>query len=69
MIACLFVGLGEGYQIIISSHSPVFAGASPIEDMALVMREAGVDRVMFIFYRLYRHIGDGIVNKPVRPKH
>lgn len=36
----------EGYQIIISSHSPVFAGASPIEDMALVVRETGVARAI-----------------------
>lgn len=32
----------EGYQVIITSHSPVFAGASPIEDLALVVRGAGV---------------------------
>lgn len=32
----------KGYQIIITSHSPVFAGASPVEDMALVVRESGV---------------------------
>jgi len=32
----------EGYQVIVTSHSPVFAGASPIEDLALVVRTAGV---------------------------
>ncbi len=32
----------EGVQIIITSHSPVFAGASPIEDLALVTRSGGV---------------------------
>jgi len=32
----------EGYQIIITSHSPVFAGASPIEDLALIVRKEGV---------------------------
>ncbi|NIQ78470.1 MAG: AAA family ATPase [Anaerolineae bacterium] len=32
----------EGYQIIVTSHSPVFAGASPIDDLALVKRTAGV---------------------------
>ena len=31
----------EGHQIIITSHSPVFAGASPIEDLALVVRTKG----------------------------
>jgi len=36
----------EGYQVIITSHSPVFAGASPIEDLALVVREAGVARAI-----------------------
>ena len=34
----------EGYQVIVTSHSPVFAGASPIEDLALVVRTAGVAR-------------------------
>jgi len=33
-----------GYQIIITSHSPVFAGASPIEDLILIVREGGVAR-------------------------
>jgi len=33
-----------GYQIIITSHSPVFAGASPIEDLTLIVREGGVAR-------------------------
>ena len=32
----------QGYQVICTSHSPVFAGASPIEDLALVVRVAGV---------------------------
>jgi hypothetical protein len=36
----------EGYQVIITSHSPVFAGASPIDDLALVVREAGVARAI-----------------------
>jgi len=36
----------EGYQVIVTSHSPVFAGASPIEDLALVVREAGVARAI-----------------------
>ena len=31
-----------GYQIIITSHSPVFAGASPLEDLTLVVREGSV---------------------------
>lgn len=26
----------EGYQVIVTSHSPVFAGASPLEDLALI---------------------------------
>lgn len=36
----------EGYQIIVTSHSPVFAGASPIEDLALVVRYGGVARAL-----------------------
>jgi hypothetical protein len=32
----------EEYQIIVTSHSPVFAGASPIDDLALIKRTAGV---------------------------
>lgn len=36
----------EGYQVIVTSHSPVFAGASPIEDLALVKRTAGVARAI-----------------------
>jgi len=36
----------EGCQIIVTSHSPVFAGASPIEDMALVVRDVGVARAI-----------------------
>lgn len=36
----------EGYQIIVTSHSPVFAGAPPLEDLALVVRDAGVARAI-----------------------
>ncbi|MEW6771702.1 MAG: AAA family ATPase [Bacillota bacterium] len=36
----------EGYQVIITSHSPVFAGASPTDDLALVVRDAGVARAI-----------------------
>ena len=36
----------EEYQVIVTSHSPVFAGASPIEDLALVVRTAGVARAI-----------------------
>ncbi len=32
----------EGFQILITSHSPVFAGISPIEDLTLIKREQGV---------------------------
>ena len=32
----------RGCQIIITSHSPVFAGASPIEDLTLIMRKGGI---------------------------
>ena len=35
-----------GYQVIITSHSPVFAGKSPIEDLALVVRRSGVARAI-----------------------
>lgn len=38
----------EGYQVIVTSHSPVFAGASPIEDLALVVRTEGVARAIQI---------------------
>ena len=31
----------QGYQIIVTSHSPVFASASPIDDLALVKRNQG----------------------------
>lgn len=31
----------EGFQILLTSHSPVFAGASPIEDLTLIKRERG----------------------------
>nr|MBF6590922.1 ATP-binding protein [Ktedonobacterales bacterium] len=34
----------EGVQVLLTSHSPVFAGASPIGDLVLVEREAGVAR-------------------------
>lgn len=36
----------EGYQIISTSHSPVFAGASPIEDLALVVRVDGIAKAI-----------------------
>lgn len=36
----------EGYQVLVTSHSPVFAGASPIEDLALVVRVAGVAKAI-----------------------
>jgi len=32
----------RGYQIIITSHSPVFAGASPSEDLILIVREGDI---------------------------
>lgn len=35
-----------GYQIIITSHSPVFAGASSIEDLTLIIRKGGIARVI-----------------------
>ena len=35
-----------GYQVIVSTHSPVFAGASPIDDLALVFRNKGVARAI-----------------------
>jgi Predicted ATP-dependent endonuclease of the OLD family len=37
---------GLGYQIIITSHSPVFAGASPIEDLTLIIRKGGIARAV-----------------------
>jgi putative ATP-dependent endonuclease of OLD family len=36
----------EGYQTIITSHSPVFAGASPIDDLALIIRNEGVAKAI-----------------------
>lgn len=36
----------QGYQIIITTHSPVFAGASPIEDLILIQRRGGVSRAI-----------------------
>jgi len=36
----------EGFQVIISSHSPVFAGSSPKEHLSLVVREAGVAKAV-----------------------
>ncbi|MBE9566516.1 MAG: ATP-binding protein [Proteobacteria bacterium] len=36
----------EGYQVIVSSHSPVFAGASPVRDLALVLRDKGIARAI-----------------------
>lgn len=36
----------EGFQVIISSHSPVFAGSSPKEHISLVIREAGMARAI-----------------------
>ena len=37
---------GQGYQVIVTSHSPVFAAESPIEDLALIVREAGAARAI-----------------------
>ncbi|MCK4456473.1 MAG: AAA family ATPase [Thermoplasmata archaeon] len=36
----------SGYQILITSHSPVFAGASPIEDLTLITRKKGIARAI-----------------------
>jgi len=36
----------DGYQTIVTSHSPVFAGASPIGDLALLVRERGVTKAI-----------------------
>ncbi len=36
----------EGHQVIVTSHSPVFAGASPVQDLALVVRDTGVAKAM-----------------------
>jgi len=32
----------QGSQVIITSHSPVFAGASPIENLTLIVRHGGI---------------------------
>jgi len=32
----------EGHQVIVTSHSPVFAGGSPVEDLALIVRQGGM---------------------------
>jgi hypothetical protein len=32
----------QGSQILVTSHSPVFAGASPVEDLTLIVRTKGV---------------------------
>ena len=37
---------GEGYQVILTSHSPVFAGASPLSDLVLIERTGGVARAI-----------------------
>jgi len=36
----------QGYQIIVTTHSPVFAGSSPLEDLTLIVREAGVAKAI-----------------------
>jgi predicted ATPase len=36
----------SGYQIVITSHSPVFAGASPTEDLTLITRKEGVAKAI-----------------------
>lgn len=34
--------VNEGFQVILTSHSPVFAGTSPMEDLVLITRDGGV---------------------------
>lgn len=36
----------EGAQVILTSHSPVFAGASPVTDLVLIERSGGVARAI-----------------------
>jgi putative ATP-dependent endonuclease of OLD family len=36
----------EGYQVILTSHSPVFAGASPLADLVLIERTGGDARAI-----------------------
>jgi putative ATP-dependent endonuclease of the OLD family len=36
----------EGSQVILTSHSPVFAGASPLSDLVLIERTGGVARAI-----------------------
>jgi predicted ATP-dependent endonuclease of OLD family len=36
----------QGHQIIITTHSPVFAGSSPVEDLALIVRERGKSKAI-----------------------
>ena len=36
----------RGYQVIMTSHSPVFVGASPIDDLALIIRNGGVAKAI-----------------------
>lgn len=36
----------EGAQVILTSHSPVFAGASPLSDLVLIERTGGVARAI-----------------------
>lgn len=32
----------EGYQVVVTTHSPVFAGMSPLEDLTLIVRNQGI---------------------------
>jgi len=36
----------QGYQVIVTSHSPVFAGSSPIENLTLIVRSEGVAKAI-----------------------
>jgi hypothetical protein len=36
----------QGHQIIITTHSPVFAGSSPVEDLAQIVRERGKSKAI-----------------------
>jgi len=51
----------QGHQIIITSHSPVFAGSSPIENLVLITRDKGIAQALqhpFLdFFKIAEELG------------
>jgi len=54
----------QDYQVMVTTHSPVFAGASPIEDLTLIVRKEGIAKAIQSPELGYREIAEELGVEP-----